>query len=159
MKILVLSDSHGSVDTMYAAAERERPQAIIHLGDMWADGQALHRALPEIPLYQVEGNCDRHSWEPYHDTTIVRSFEGVVCYMTHGHLHSVKTGLLRLSLAASEAGASVVLFGHTHRSLCLEQEGMLLVNPGACGMYLGTYAVLDITRGAVGCEIKKLNLK
>lgn len=159
MKILVLSDSHGSVDTMLAAVEREKPQAIIHLGDMWADGRALHRALPEIPFYQVEGNCDRYSWEPCRDTTIIQMFDGVTCYMTHGHLHGVKTGLLRLALAAQEAGAGVALFGHTHSSLCTEQNGVLLVNPGSCKFQSGSYAVLNLVQGTACCELKKLNVQ
>ncbi|MGM9641263.1 MAG: metallophosphoesterase family protein [Faecousia sp.] len=158
MKVLVFSDSHGYMDGMLAAVEREKPQAMIHLGDMWADGQALGRAAPQVPMYRVAGNCDRYSYEPGQDLTILRTLGGAVCYMTHGHLHGVKQGLLRLSLAAREAGASVALFGHTHCCCCQEQSGVLLVNPGSCGRYGGTYAVLNIENGTVNCEIKKIDL-
>ena len=63
MKILVLSDSHGNVDNMIRAVERESPRAIFHLGDCWRDGQRLHDRFPEIPFEQVPGNCDFRSQE------------------------------------------------------------------------------------------------
>ena len=59
MKILVLSDSHGNIDNMIRAVERESPRAIFHLGDCWRDGQRLHQRFPGIPFEQVPGNCDR----------------------------------------------------------------------------------------------------
>ena len=154
MKILILSDSHGSVESMEAVVARENPQAMVHLGDLWEDGKQLGRRFPGIPLYQVAGNCDRHSWEPGQDQILTRSIDGVVFYMTHGHLHGVKLSLLRLRLAAKEAGAQEALFGHTHRSFCRSQGDVLLVNPGACGGPTGTYAVLETGQGAPTCEIR-----
>lgn len=103
---------------------RENPQAMVHLGDLWEDGKQLGRRFPGIPLYQVAGNCDRHSWEPGQDQILTRSIDGVVFYMTHGHLHGVKLSLLRLRLAAKEAGAQVALFGHI--------PSELLPEPGRC---------------------------
>ena len=139
MKILILSDSHGCVEAMETVVAREKPQAMVHLGDLWADGKQLGKLFPDIPLYQVAGNCDRYGWEPGQD---------------HGHLHGVKLSLLRLRLAAKEAGAQVALFGHTHRSFCRNQGDVLLINPGACGGSSGTYAVLETGHGAPTCEIR-----
>lgn len=53
MKILILSDSHGSVESMEAVVARENPQAMVHLGDLWEDGKQLGRRFPGIPLYQM----------------------------------------------------------------------------------------------------------
>lgn len=156
MKILILSDSHGCVEAMKIAVNRENPQAIVHLGDLWEDAGQLHRLFPDIPLHRVAGNCDRYSWEPGQSQILTWSFDGVVTYMTHGHLHGVKLSLLRLRLAAQEAGAQVALFGHTHRSLCKNQNGILLINPGSCGGPTGTYAVLETCQGAVECEIRSV---
>ena len=47
MKILILSDSHGCVEAMETVVAREKPQAMVHLGDLWADGKQL-------------GSCFRH---------------------------------------------------------------------------------------------------
>ena len=50
MKYLVLSDSHGNVDNMARAVEREKPDGIIHLGDGWRDAEELHELFPRLPL-------------------------------------------------------------------------------------------------------------
>ena len=123
MKILILSDSHGCVEAMETIVAREKPQAMVHLGDLWADGKQLGKLFPDIPLYQVAGNCDRYGWEPGQDQIRTVSLDHVVIYMTHGHLHGVKLSLLRLRLAAKEAGAQVALFGHPSE---------LLPEPGGC---------------------------
>ena len=49
MKILVLSDSHGNVENMIRAVERESPRAIFHLGDCWRDGQRLRQLRLPLP--------------------------------------------------------------------------------------------------------------
>lgn len=97
MKILILSDSHGCVEAMETIVAREKPQAMVHLGDLWADGKQLGKLFPDIPLYQVAGNCDRYGWEPGQDQIRTVSLDHVVIYMTHGHLHGVKLSLLRLA--------------------------------------------------------------
>ena len=48
MKILVLSDSHGDVDSMVEVVTKERPDAIFHLGDLIGDAQELHNEFPNI---------------------------------------------------------------------------------------------------------------
>ena len=157
MKFLVFSDSHGNVETMRQAVAWEQPQGIIHLGDCWPDGQALSRSLPGLPMYQVAGNCDRYCTSPGMVQILRLELGGVVCYLCHGHQFRVKMGLLRLKLAAQEANARVALFGHTHRSFCQETDGLLLLNPGACGSEYGTYGVLEWKQGAVTGEIRPLS--
>ena len=56
MKILVMSDSHGSTENMLRAVEATTPGLIIHLGDCVRDTAALELAYPHIPLYKVCGN-------------------------------------------------------------------------------------------------------
>ncbi len=158
MKLLILSDSHGNVDAMQAAAKKECPDGIIHLGDCWRDSTALKELLPHIPMYRVQGNCDSYSWAPGRDDVLVWKFENVVFYMTHGHQHGVKMTLLRLHLAAKEAGARVALFGHTHRSLCEEHDGVMLMNPGSCGSFTGTYGIIELNGEEFNCEIRKIPL-
>ena len=58
-KVLVLSDSHGDVDAMERAVARERPDLILHLGDLCRDFDELQRRLPITQAMQnVCGNCD-----------------------------------------------------------------------------------------------------
>ena len=69
MKYLVLSDSHGNVDNMVRAVEREKPDGIIHLGDCWRDAEELHELFPRLPLEQVPGNCDFGRFEELVDAS------------------------------------------------------------------------------------------
>lgn len=58
MRLAVFSDTHGFADYMVSAARRAQPDMLIHLGDCTRDTSALERALPDIPLRCVRGNCD-----------------------------------------------------------------------------------------------------
>ncbi|MDI9471941.1 MAG: YfcE family phosphodiesterase [Tissierellia bacterium] len=119
MKILIFSDSHGSIGKMEEWIREECPDKLIHLGDYYDD---LPGAL------RVPGNCD-----PYAIGARVRAvtIEGVRIFLTHGHRHGVKAGLRSLMQAGKEAGARIVLFGHTHTPHISETEGMILLNPGS----------------------------
>ncbi len=153
MKLLVFSDSHGSIEAMRRIALREAPDRIVHLGDYAADALALARELPGIPISFVPGNCDGPTRFAH---TLVETYEGVTLFMTHGHRYGVKRDLLHLSLAAREAGAALALFGHTHVPL-LEREGALvLLNPGVCqDRGAAPYAAVELTGGRIlRCELR-----
>lgn len=131
MKILVLSDSHASHGFMRRCMEVLAPDAVIHLGDYYGDGQILAEEFPQVPLYQVPGNCDLHrGWCPDGEIRLIE-LGGVRLYLTHGHRHGVKMGLYRLLADARAAKVQAVLFGHTHEALCQREEDSLWVlNPG-----------------------------
>ena len=103
MKLLILSDSHGEQEFMQLAVRRERPDAVIHLGDHCADADRLAEEFCGLPVLSVRGNCDL--WGPPRAETLLRTFEGVRIFGTHGHRYGVKQGLLRFSLAAQEQQA------------------------------------------------------
>ena len=146
MKLLILSDSHRKMEYMYRAVEREQPDLIIHLGDHDRDAERLNKRYPDIPLWSVSGNCDYGAGPE----RIVETVEGVRIYATHGHTLRVKYGLLRAELAAREAEANLLLFGHTHRALCDWHNGLWMLNPGTCsGMGPITYGVIELNDGAV----------
>lgn len=154
MKILVVSDSHGNVNNMVLAVERERPDRIFHLGDGWRDAEKLHSMFPEIPLEQVPGNCDFHPVEP-----AVKRLElgGKRILLCHGHTYRVKEGLLEAGYAAQEAQADLLAFGHTHRPTQEWAGKSLLLNPGSIG-YWGdpAYAVVTIADGKLTADLRRL---
>ena len=82
MKAAVFSDTHGNTALMAEAVRRTRPDCIIHLGDMERDTAVLRREFPEIPLYQVCGNCDIGASSPLSD---VVQLGPVKAFITHGH--------------------------------------------------------------------------
>ena len=63
----------------------------------------------------------------------------------HGHLYDAKSGLYRITSAAREAGADILLFGHTHMPLTLYEDGLYIMNPGSCHGYYASYGIIDIT--------------
>lgn len=150
MKLLILSDSHKTMEYMYAAVEREKPDRIIHLGDHERDAMELGRRYPKIPLWSVCGNCD-YGTAP---VRMIQEVEGVRLYMTHGHTLHVKYGLLRAEYAAREENANILLFGHTHQSMLDWHNGLWMCNPGSCsGRGPVTYAVMELSDGQIKGKI------
>ena len=111
MKILILSDSHSTLRLMRSAVEAIKPNAIVHLGDHFGDGEVIHEENPQIAFYQVPGNCDRHRMYQPRAEMLSYPVCGVRLYMTHGHNHHVKLGLYSLLQDAMAANAQAVLFG------------------------------------------------
>lgn len=144
-KVLVLSDSHGDVDAMERAAARERPDLILHLGDLCRDFDELRRRLPMTQAMQnVCGNCDGFTEVPDQRVLLV---EGKRILMMHGHRYEVKLGYSRAMWAAREAEADILLCGHTHIALDRDLMGLHLMNPGSCRGSRGTYGVIELGEG------------
>lgn len=155
MKILVFSDSHASLRFMRRAIETVKPDAVIHLGDYFDDGAAIAEEFHWIRFSQVPGNCDQHRCPPFAPMTLVEKICGVTLFMTHGHIHNVKLGLGSLISDGRKCGAQVVLFGHTHSTYCAqEDDGLWVVNPGSCGYYGGSAALIETDGGVIkACRI------
>lgn len=155
MKLLVLSDSHASRYFMRQCLDLIRPDAAVHLGDYYNDGQDMAEEYPTIPIYAVPGNCDRsRGYIPDPEVKLV-TIGGVRFMLTHGHLHNVKMTLIRLLAAARDMGADAVLFGHTHEAHCTrEEDGLWVLNPGSCGYGGGSAGLIEIQNGKiVDCRI------
>lgn len=117
MKILIVSDSHGTNGPLRAAIMKEKPDMLIHLGDAEYSVSeiASWAGSPKTPCIFVKGNCDIYS----HDISSLRNsaifdLKGHRIYCTHGHCQRVNYGLLTLSLTAQEQGCDICMFGHTH---------------------------------------------
>lgn len=154
MTLLVLSDSHSSLSFMRLCIDAVMPDVVIHLGDHYDDGLAMAEEYPHIRFYQVPGNCDRYRMNRIVEETLVERVCGVKLFMTHGHIHRVKAGLGALVRDARTTGAQAVLFGHTHAPYCEYDEGLWIVNPGSCGYYGGSAAVLQVSDNKISdCRI------
>ena len=150
MRVLVLSDSHSALSFMRRCIDQIRPDAVIHLGDYYEDGKAMEEEYPHIRFYCVPGNCDRYRITSDMAETLVETVAGVKLYMTHGHLHYVKSGEGALVKAARCRGADIALFGHTHSPLWEKMDsGMWLLNPGSCGYYGGSAGLLELEKGTI----------
>ena len=157
MKLLILSDSHGEQEFMQLAVRRERPDA----GD--PSRRPLRRCRPSCGGILRPAGPERprqlRSWGPPRAETLLRTFEGVRIFGTHGHRYGVKQGLLRFSLAAQEQQAQVALFGHTHIPYCRQEGGLWLLNPGACGGRAPSCGIVTVDGGKAVCCVKDLLLE
>ncbi len=150
MNILVFSDSHGDVEAMAEITARRRPDQVLHLGDHFSDMVKLHQRFPEIPMQGVRGNCDA----PGSPESLRLTLGGVTMLLVHGHRQGVKEDLERLYFTALEAGAELVLFGHTHRALHDRQGKVEFLNPGSIGRgWPPSYALLRVGEGPPEAEI------
>lgn len=148
MKLLILSDSHGRLDTARQAILSEKPHEVIHLGDYVRDAEILRREFPQIPVSNVPGNCDYGISLP--ETQLLER-EGKRILLTHGHMYGVKTTYIRAIYAALEQEADILLFGHTHRAECFQEKGVWVMNPGAAGT--GRYGIITLEQGEIACQL------
>lgn len=155
MKILVLSDSHSSLYFMRQCIAAVKPTAVIHLGDHFDDGEAMAEENSHIRFWQVPGNCDRYRCASWQNPVLNCNIGGVNMYMTHGHLHGVKSGIDRLLADARKSGAQIVLYGHTHEALCTcESDGLWVMNPGSCRSSGGTVGLIHVVDNEISsCRI------
>ena len=133
-RYLVLSDSHratGVLEQILMAAEAEGSlDGVVHLGDGWDDLKSFERHLP--PIVRVPGNCDRTAWNISQDQLILAvELNGVRVLATHGHLLGVRQGTQVLKARALAEKCRVAMYGHTHTPCLKEEDGVLILNPGA----------------------------
>ena len=145
MKILLLSDTHGNHNGMQRAVNQFSTNAdlIVHCGDgPRGDAVWLRDNCRNSTVVCVAGNCDvlRNEFKEIEFLELC----GHKIMVTHGHLFSAKSGLERLAYKASEEGADIVFFGHTHNQTDVIIGGVRLINPGSASKYLPTCAVVEM---------------
>ena len=120
MKIAILSDTHGLLRPRVVEFLKTAV-VILHGGDI--NRQSIVDELRQYaPLYVVRGNNDKEWAEglPHHLTV---TLGGLRFFMVHN----------KKELPADLADVDVVVFGHSHKYLQEEKDGVLWLNPGSCG--------------------------
>lgn len=120
MKLAILSDTHGLLRPE-VLEHLSTADAILHGGDI--NKQSIVDKLSQYaPLYVVRGNNDKEWAEAIpHDLTV--TLEGVTFYLVHN----------RKEVPKDLSEVDVVVFGHSHKYLQEEKDGVLWLNPGSCG--------------------------
>lgn len=120
MRIAILSDTHGLLRPA-VLEQLKTADVILHGGDI--NRQSVVEEMQQYaPLYVVRGNNDKAWAEDIpHDLTV--TLEGVTFYMVHN----------KKELPADLDGVDVVVFGHSHKYVQEEKDGILWLNPGSCG--------------------------
>lgn len=150
MRIVVISDSHGRMDIVEKILNSQ-PEAkeVFFLGDCVADIEDLQYIFTEKRFHIVSGNGDFFSPFP---TTATETVGGVKIFYTHGHTLMVNYGEQRLLQAATQNECTIALYGHTHVSKTVYENGVYIVNPGSCARardFHESYAVIDILENGI----------
>ena len=149
MKIVVVSDSHKEFHKLNSVVENNLDaDAFIHLGDGEHEFNDVRNLHPDKSFLFVKGNCD------FADNKTIRiaNAKGIKILCVHGHEHHVHQGLDTLISVAKQNGCKIALYGHTHISSILYEDGVYMVNPGSCAQARGgrnSYAVIDITPSGI----------
>ena len=182
MKIIIFSDSHGDVETMYSAVEKEKPEMIIFLGDGIADAVQLNEKYPDIEMIKVLGNADSDK----EDEEWIKTAEicGKRFIITHGHKfigftfdeelkafrltdESRIKGRAAMIKYMSDNDVDIFLHGHTHepyinRAEITPEKACWIMNPGSIrrkddGASKPVYGVLKFDKaGAFEWQFKEV---
>jgi hypothetical protein len=140
---------------MRQAILQERPDGVLHLGDVVRDALRLQEDFPDLPMEQIRGNCDMGVSDIPEEKEIFLG--GKRIWMLHGHTYWVKMGLNLLTAEAQTRGVDVVTFGHTHQPLCDRNGPLWILNPGTVQGYPGaTCGVIEIKDGKLSCRTLSL---
>lgn len=128
MRVLVTSDTH----SMYTKIsdlilERDDIDIMIHAGDGVDDCKYIYYETG-IDYYVVKGNNDYLSDQPYER---VIELEGHKILLSHGHKENIDLSINQLFQKALDYGCDIVIFGHIHRYVKMERNGILFLNPGS----------------------------
>jgi putative phosphoesterase len=123
IRVGLISDTHGLVREEVIAA-LTGCQRILHAGDI-DDPEVLIKLRRLAPVTVVRGNNDRGAWAEAIPVYDVVEFGAVSVYIRHDQAE--------LDVDPRAAGLRVMMFGHSHKPLVENRDGVLFVNPGSAG--------------------------
>lgn len=127
MKVLIVSDTHRKNENYFVAVEREKPDMVIHCGDVEGSEYALTEAAG-CPVYITLGNNDFFSNLPRELDLDIGPYK---VWVTHGHNYYVSMGSEHIRREALIKGVDIVIYGHTHRPVVDQSGKVTVVNPGS----------------------------
>ena len=149
MKVVIVSDTHGSHRNLEKVLEEEKPMdMLIHLGDV-EGGEDYITALADCPTHIVRGNNDFFSDLPGEEEFMMGGYH---MFISHGHNYYVSMGEERLKEEARARGADIVMYGHTHKPTLTREEDLITLNPGSIAYprqegRRPSYMVMEIENG------------
>ncbi len=146
MKLLIISDIHGSyyyAKKIEEINEREKPDQIILLGDLYYHGPRNDLTQEYNPmkvagilndlkdkLRSVKGNCDAEVDEMISDfklePNIKMNVNGKNVFFTHGHIYNMDN--------LPDEKIDILFYGHFHTGFIQEENGIIFANPGSISL-------------------------
>jgi putative phosphoesterase len=149
MKVLVVSDSHRDTQSVIDLIEKEKPEMLIHLGDLETDTSEIEKAMqvPVHPCVFIRGNCD--GYERNLKPVAVFDLCGHRFFCTHGHSQGVYMSYDNLIYSAEENDCDIALFGHIHQPVDETFGDVRILNPGSISRPRGgsrkSYIVMEMS--------------
>jgi len=119
----VISDTHGLLRPEAGTALRG-VEMILHAGDI-GKPEILEELSKIAPVTAVRGNNDTGDWARNIPDFQRLEIGGISIYMLHD--------LKEFNYADETIDADVLIFGHSHKSMIEERDGVLHLNPGSAG--------------------------
>jgi hypothetical protein len=166
MKIGVMSDTHGNLDTMRRVAtkmiEENGVDTIIHLGDDSSDIEEL-ASLP-IETYWVPGIFEGRYSDSNITNRLIKDFEDIPFLLSHTFTRDAHDldGDIDPTQAIEDGDVKVMLHGHSHMWRLDEEKGVIVINPGhlmseSSKGRAPSYAILDITSRKLYAKVLTLD--
>lgn len=159
MKIGVMSDTHGDLFAVKGAVNViGKVDLWLHAGDYSRDSEYL-KTLTQAPVIAVRGNCDGQVTAKVDEFVEIN---GIMIWLTHGHLYGIKHRLDELKYWARQYNAALVIYGHSHVPDIQRDGERLFFNPGSAARpansYLPTCGLLDISEDKITPSIIEIVL-
>ncbi|MDI6851742.1 MAG: metallophosphoesterase [bacterium] len=157
MKILILSDTHIPHRAKQLPKEVTDEiltcDAIIHAGDFTSLSFYQDLQLLKKPFYAVRGNMDDDELYSLLHETLVFSLEGLNIGLYHGI--GAPWGIEKKVLEKFKEAAdlNLIIFGHSHKPMKKEENGIILFNPGSPTDTIfaprRSYGILEVKEGKI----------
>jgi len=171
IKIIILSDSHGSsLFLKKAMAIHSDADAFAHLGDGLSEFITEAEQYINKQIIYVAGNCDFYLnknliTKKNPPREILLELDGFKLFFTHGHNLGIKESPERLIWRAAELGADAAFYGHTHIPRCeyisnKSQKPFYLVCPGSISrprQSKASYAIAETYNNKLICHTSEIN--
>jgi putative phosphoesterase len=120
-KIAVISDTHSLLRPEIKERLKEC-EMILHAGDI-SSQETADEIMECGETYFVRGNADKGHWAEKIPAARELNIYGLAIYM----IHNCK--LIEDDVSEKD----IVIYGHSHKYLQMEKEGVCFFNPGSCG--------------------------
>lgn len=158
LRVVVVADTHSAPHPESARVIAARtPDVIVHAGDI-GDLAVLDRLAEIAPVIAVRGNIDERASDLPDVVTIdVRAggASAIKLLLLHIAVHGPKIRADAAQLAR-QAGASIILCGHSHVPFLGKDRGLVVFNAGSIGprrfQLPIVFGVLDIADGRLSME-------
>ena len=148
MRILIVSDTHRRNENYLALLKKwKNVDMVIHCGDVEGSEYAISESA-ECSVCMVSGNNDFFSQLPREQEISIGKYK---VWITHGHHYLVSMGPERIMQEARARGVDIVMFGHTHRPLLIQEDDLIALNPGSLSYprqegHKPTYAIMELDK-------------